>query len=144
MAAFTWSSSSARPAAASGPSPTHWSQSTTPAVPSMSLDRKTFMATPFPASYLLPGPGQARRRGLEREVAGGQVLRGLRCAGQLRVLLLAPRLRDRAPGAEPAPARDLQRAGRVTGDRGCLGVGRAGGQPGDGGEQRAGVGVPGG
>src|ERR1700759_187910 len=42
MAALTSASSSRRPAAASGPSPMHWSQSTTPAVPSMSLDRKTF------------------------------------------------------------------------------------------------------
>src|ERR1700720_4546624 len=42
MAAFTSASSSARPAAASGPSPTHCCQSTTPAVPSMSVDRKTF------------------------------------------------------------------------------------------------------
>src|SRR5690348_6615806 len=130
MAAFTSLSSSARPAAASGPSPTHWSQSTTPAVPSMSLDRKTFMAASLPVSCLVPGARQAGpggRRGLEREVAGGQVLRGLRCGDQLRVLLLAARLRDRAPGAEPAPGRDLQRAGRVAGDRGRSDVGRAGG-----------------
>src|SRR5215471_21768102 len=140
MAAFTSASSSARPATASGPSPTHWSQSTTPAVPSMSLDRKTFMAAYLPVSCLVHGAhraGPGWRRGLEREVAGGQVLRGLRCAGQLRVLLLAPRLRDRAPGAEPAPGRDLKRTGRVTGDRGRPGVGRTGGQPGDGGEQAA-------
>jgi hypothetical protein len=43
MAAFTSASSSRRPAAASGPSPTHCCQSTTPAVPSMSLDTKTFI-----------------------------------------------------------------------------------------------------
>src|SRR5215470_17740208 len=106
MAAFTSASSSARPATASGPSPTHWSQSTTPAVPSISLDRKTFMAASLPVSCLVPGARHGGRRGLEREVAGGQVLRGLRGAGQRRVLLFALRLRDRAPGAEPAPRRD--------------------------------------
>src|SRR5215470_14544920 len=109
MAAFTSASSSARPAAASGLSPTHWSQSTTPAVPSMSLDKKIFMPAYLPVSCLVHGArqvGPGGRRGLEREVAGGQVLRGLRCAGQFRVLLLAPWLRDRAPGAEPAPGRD--------------------------------------
>ena len=52
MAAFTSASSSLRPAAASGPSPTHCCQSTTPAVPSMSLDRKTFTAASSP-----PGAG---------------------------------------------------------------------------------------
>src|SRR6516164_7998148 len=150
MAAFTSASSSARPAAASGPSPTHWSQSTTPAVPSMSLDRKTFMAAPSPAAFaascLLPGPCQAGPRGRcgrEGEVARGQVPRDLRGARQLRVLLLAPLLCDRAPGTEPAPRRNVQRAGRIAGDRGRLGVGYAGGQPGDGGEQAAGVRVPG-
>src|SRR5215469_12975493 len=49
IAALTSASSSLRPAAASGPGPTHCSQSTTPAVPSMSVDRKTFMAV---TSYL--------------------------------------------------------------------------------------------
>src|SRR5215831_765569 len=101
MAAFTSASSSARPAAASGLSPTHCSQSTTPAVPSMSLDRKTFMAASLPASCLVPGARQAGaggRRGLEGEMAGRQVPGGLGRLGQFRVLLLALRLRDRAPG----------------------------------------------
>src|SRR5215472_5318197 len=49
IAALTSASNSLRPAAASGPGPTHCSQSTTPAVPSMSEDRKTFMAV---LSYL--------------------------------------------------------------------------------------------
>src|SRR5215469_1386015 len=44
IAAFTSARSSWRPACACGPSPTHWSQSTTPAVPSISVDRKTFMS----------------------------------------------------------------------------------------------------
>src|SRR6185437_2672731 len=143
MAAFTSASRSTRPAAACGPSPTHCSQSTTPAVPSMSLDRKTFMAAPFPASCLLPGPRQAGPRGREGEVARRQVPRSLRGAGQLRVLLLTPLLGDRAPGAEPAPGRDAQRAGRIAGDRGRPGVGRANGQPRNGGEQGTGVRVPG-
>src|ERR1700745_2195782 len=47
-AASPSASRSRRPAAASGPSPTHCAQSTTPAVPSMSLDRKTFMPAPSP------------------------------------------------------------------------------------------------
>jgi Ribonucleotide reductase, barrel domain len=54
--AFTSARSSRRPAAASGPSPTHWAQSTTPAVPSMSLDRKIFMLV------LFPGSRRSRRR----------------------------------------------------------------------------------
>src|SRR5215472_16232449 len=49
IAALTSASSSLRPAAASGPGPTHCSQSTTPAVPSMSVDRKIFIAV---LSYL--------------------------------------------------------------------------------------------
>src|SRR6185437_11811651 len=49
IAALTSASSSFRPAAASAPWPTHCSQSTTPAVPSISLDRKTFMSV---LSYL--------------------------------------------------------------------------------------------
>src|SRR5436305_9629104 len=98
----------------------------------MSLDRKTFMAAPFPApspaasaaSSLLPGPCQAGPRGRcgrEGEVARRQVPRGLGGTGQPRVLLLAPLLCHRAPGAEPAPGRDAQRAGRVTDDRRRLG-----------------------
>src|SRR5437764_204890 len=43
MAALTSPSSNCRPAAACGPSPVHCSQSTTPAVPSMSLDTKIFI-----------------------------------------------------------------------------------------------------
>src|SRR5574340_1331675 len=105
MAAFTSASSRARPAAASGPSPTHCSQSTTPAVPSMSLDRYTFMTAPFPGSCLVPGARQAGpggRCGLEREVAGRQVPGGLGGTGQHRILFFTQWPGDRAPGAEPA------------------------------------------
>ena len=71
MAAFTSASSSRRPAAASGPSPTHCAQSTTPAVPSMSLDRKTFMpASVYPKQRRRPGAaadGQLTRSGFPRD-----------------------------------------------------------------------------
>src|ERR1700722_2172543 len=70
MAAFTSASSSLRPAAACGPSPTHCSQSTTPAVPSMSVDRKTFTpspsyAVPYYSCGFLPGREPARAEPLD-------------------------------------------------------------------------------
>ncbi len=90
----------------------------------------------------------SRRRGREREVAGRLVRRVSGRHRQGRIFDLADRLRDRAPGAEPAAGRYPQRARGVTGD-GWAAVGgavapgrRVVGQLRDGGKQPLGVGVP--
>ena len=61
---------------------------------------------------------RSRDRRSEGEVAGRRVL-WVAADGQGRVLPLADRLRDGAPGAEPAAARNAQRARRVAADAGA-------------------------
>ena len=88
----------------------------------------------------------AQRAGIttEREMTCGPMTGIARPGGQHRVLLLADRLRDRAPGTEPAAHREPQRTRRVADHRRSLvvGTGRAGGELGNRGEQALGVRMP--
>src|ERR1700751_4611780 len=119
MAALTSPSSSRRPAAACGPSPTHCSQSTTPAVPSMSLDRKIFIwasggnagvQAGEESGALRSGAGFCRHRlaGWQREdgVRVPALSRRSAAGGAEPHLRLRPRGLERHPGYAAAAIRN--------------------------------------